>query len=52
MVLGKNTKAAIKVLKDLYYENKISVSDDEIKEMTGILEELLSNIENLELMER
>ena len=48
MVLGKNTKAAIKVLKDLYYENKISVSDDEIKEMTGILEELLSNIRNQE----
>lgn len=52
MVLGENTKAAIKVLKDLYYENKLSVSDDEINEMTGTLEELLSNIENLELMEK
>ena len=48
MVLGKNTKAAIKVLKDLYYENKLSVSDDEINEMTGTLEELLSNIRNQE----
>ena len=48
MVLGENTKAAIKVLKDLYYENKISVSDDEINEMTGTLEELLSNIRNQE----
>lgn len=48
MVLGENTKAAIKVLKDLYYENKISVSDDEINEMTGTLEELFSNIRNQE----
>lgn len=48
MVLGENTKAAIKVLKDLYYENKLSVSDDEINEMTGTLEELLSNIRNQE----
>lgn len=48
MVLGKNTKAAIKVLKDLYYENKLSVSDDEINEMTGTLEELLSSIRNQE----
>lgn len=47
-VLGENTKAAIKVLKDLYYENKLSVSDDEINEMTGTLEELLSNIRNQE----
>ena len=47
-VLGENTKAAIKVLKALYYENKISVSDDEINEMTGTLEELLSNIRNQE----
>ena len=37
-VLGENTKAA----------NKISVSDDEINEMTGTLEELLSNIRNQE----
>lgn len=48
MVLGENTKAAIKVLKDLYYENKLSVSDDEINEMTGTLEELLSSIRNQE----
>lgn len=48
MVLGENTKAAIKVLKDLYYENKLSVSDDEINEMTGTLEELLYNIRNQE----
>lgn len=46
--LKKNTEVALKVLNDLYYENKISISDDELKEMSQTLQELLTEIRNQE----
>lgn len=46
--LEKNTEVALKALNDLYYENKISLSDDEIKEMIQILQELHTEIRNQE----
>lgn len=45
--LGQALKSALKILDALYYENKISISDDEIKELKNSLESILSyTIEN------
>ena len=41
-------EVALKVLNDLHYENKISLSDNEIKEMIQTLQELLTVIKNQE----
>ena len=48
LALEENTEIALKALNDLYYKNKISIPDDEIKEMIQILQELHTEIRNQE----